>query len=85
VIRLRKFFSSLLNNLNAIGSLLLAYALANPLAASEMLALLPPRLKAGAILAIPLVWFGLVQFAKARTIKKAKDAEALKAKVAAEE
>jgi hypothetical protein len=85
MIRLRKFFSSLLNNLNAIGSLILAYALANPTVASELLNLLPPELKKGAVLGIPLLWFGLVQFAKARAIKKAKDAEALKAKAAAEE
>lgn len=80
IARLRKFLSSLLNNLNMLGSLLLAYALANPLAASELLSLLPKELKTGAVLGIPLVWFGLVQFAKARAIKKAKEAEDAKLK-----
>ena len=83
IARIRKFLSSLLNNLNAIGSLLLAFALANPSAAAELIALFPPEMRKGAVLGIPLLWFGLVQFAKARAIKKAKEAEDAKLRAGA--
>ena len=68
--RLRKFASDLLTWLNSIGSIVLAYALLNPSAGSDLLSLLPDKLKTPAALAIPALWFGVVQFAKVRAIKK---------------
>lgn len=62
--------SFLLTKLNFIGSILLAYALANPTAASEMMNLLPPQLKTPVALAIPVLWFALVQYAKAKMIAR---------------
>jgi hypothetical protein len=56
--------------LNAIGSVVLAYALANPNAFTELKALLPQELQPWAP-AAALAWFALVQLAKARAIKKA--------------
>jgi hypothetical protein len=61
----------LLTKLNAIGSILLAYALLNPTAANDLLNLLPEKLKVPAALGAPAAWFVLVQYAKARAIKKA--------------
>jgi hypothetical protein len=61
----------LLNHLNMLGSILLAYALANPTAATELLNLLPADLKKPAVLLLPAAWFILVQYAKGRAIKKA--------------
>jgi hypothetical protein len=43
----------------------------NPTAASDLLNLLPANLKTPAALMLPALWFGVVQFAKARAIKKA--------------
>jgi hypothetical protein len=60
----------LLTKLNALGSILLAYALLNPTAASDLLNLLPASLKVPAALAMPAAWFVLVQYAKAKAIKK---------------
>ena len=61
----------LLNHLNVVGSVFLAYALANPTAATELLNLLPADLKKPAVLLLPAAWFVLVQYAKGRAIKKA--------------
>lgn len=69
VARARQGWAFLLTKLNAIGSLLLAYALLNPTAATDLLSLLPPKFKMPAALAIPALWFLLVQYAKARAIK----------------
>lgn len=69
--RLREGWSYLLTKLNALGSILLAYALLNPSAASDLLNLLPPNMQTGAALAIPVLWFALVQYAKMKAIKKA--------------
>jgi hypothetical protein len=68
--RAREGWSFLLTKLNALGSILLAYALLNPTAASELLNLLPAQWRTGAALVIPLAWFLLVQYAKARAIRK---------------
>jgi hypothetical protein len=78
--KLREAWSFLLTKLNALGSILLAYALLNPTAAVELLALLPPQFRTGAALAIPTLWFLLVQFAKAKAIKKAEVAAVKEAK-----
>jgi hypothetical protein len=59
----------MLTKLNALGSILFAYALLNPDAASELLNLLPPSMKTPVAVALPVAWFALVQFAKARAIK----------------
>lgn len=67
----RRIASDLLNWLNGLGSVLLAYALVNPSAASDLLNLLPEKLKTPAALMAPALWFMLVQFAKARALKKA--------------
>jgi hypothetical protein len=69
--RARDGWAFLLTKLNALGSVLLAYALLNPSAATELLNLLPANMRTGAALVIPLGWFLLVQYAKARAIKKA--------------
>jgi hypothetical protein len=69
-VRIRAALLSLFNQLNAIGSLLLAYALANPGAFAELRNLLPVSLQPYAPFAA-LAWFGLVQLAKARAIQKA--------------
>jgi hypothetical protein len=53
-----------------LGSLLLAYALAYPGAFAELRGLLPVALQPYAP-AAALLWFALVQIAKARAIKKA--------------
>jgi hypothetical protein len=65
----RSGWAFLLTKLNALGSVLLAYALLNPTAANDLLNLLPPKLKIPAALAAPALWFLLVQYAKARAIK----------------
>jgi hypothetical protein len=70
LLKARSGWAFLVTKLNALGSLALAYALLNPSAASEMLNLLPPKLKTPAALAIPALWFLLVQFAKVRDMEK---------------
>ena len=77
--KLREAWSFLLTKLNAIGSLLLAYALLYPGALAELKALAPPWLQPF-IPALALGWFMLVQIAKAKAMKKAeaKGAEAAK-------
>jgi hypothetical protein len=72
--KLREGWSFLLTKLNALGSILLAYALLNPSAASELIAMLPEKLKTPVALAIPTLWFCLVQYGKMRAIKKAESA-----------
>lgn len=69
--RIRLALKSLLNWLNAIGSLVLAYALAYPGAFAELKEMLPTRLQPFAPMAA-ILWFMLVQAAKMRAIKKAK-------------
>jgi hypothetical protein len=68
--RIRAALTSAFNYLNALGSLLLAYALAYPGAFAELRGLLPTHLQPYAP-AAALGWFALVQIAKARAIKKA--------------
>lgn len=67
---LRKTFTDLLNWLNGVGSVVLAYALLNPSAASDFLSVLPDRLKTPAALMLPTAWFLLVQYGKMRAIRK---------------
>jgi hypothetical protein len=67
--RIRAAWGFLLTKLNALGSILLAYALLNPGAASELLNLLPANMRTGAALAIPALWFVVVQYAKVRAVK----------------
>ena len=66
--RIRSASSHLLTNLNTIGSVVLAYALANPGMFAELKALLPVPLQPFAP-TLALGWFLLVQFAKARAVK----------------
>lgn len=66
--RARVAWSYLLTKLNAVSSIVLAYALANPSALSELKAQLPPELQAALPLA-GLAWFALIQVAKAKAIK----------------
>lgn len=68
---MRKHLTDLLNWLNGLGSVLLAYAMLNPTAGSDLINLLPANLKTPAALMLPGAWFLFVQFAKARAIKKA--------------
>ena len=68
--RIRAALSSAFNYLNATGSLLLAYALAYPGAFAELRGLLPAALQPYAP-AVAILWFIVVQIAKARAIKKA--------------
>lgn len=72
---IREYWSYLLNKLNAIGSVALAYALLNPNAATELLSALPPKLKTPAAITIPALWFLLVQWAKIKALKKAEKAK----------
>lgn len=65
---------SLFNALNALGAIVLAYALANPQAASELVNLMPAQFKPYAPL-LAVGWFALVQLAKMSAIKKATQAE----------
>jgi hypothetical protein len=68
--RLRSHLGSLLTALNYLGSILLAYALANPAVATELVAMLPPTLRPYApVLAIG--WFAIVQYAKMKALAKA--------------
>lgn len=69
--RARKGWSFLLTKLNALGSILLAYALLNPNAATDLLSLLQPKFRTPVALMVPVLWFMLVQYAKARAIKAA--------------
>lgn len=62
--------TSSLNYLNTLGSILLAYALANPNAFGEMREMLPEGVRPYAPL-LALAWFALVQLAKMNAIKKA--------------
>lgn len=68
--KIREAWGYLLTKLNALGSIVLAYALLNPSAASDLLNLLPDKAKIPAALAAPAAWFLLVQYAKAKAIKK---------------
>ena len=69
--KLRAHLTSLLTWLNYLGSVLLAYALANPGAAAELKGLLPVSLQPYAP-ALALGWFFLIQYAKAQAIAKAR-------------
>ena len=71
IAKLRAHLANLLTWLNYAGSILLAYALANPGAAGELIGLLPASLRPYAPL-LALGWFALVQYAKARAIAKAR-------------
>jgi hypothetical protein len=64
---------SILNQLNVLGSILLAYALANPNAFAELKGMLPASAQPYAPL-LALIWFGVVQLAKMNAIKKAAQA-----------
>lgn len=75
--KLREGWSYLLTKLNAIGSLLLAYALLYPGALSELKELAPTWLQPF-IPALALGWFGLVQIAKGKAMKKAEAVGAAK-------
>ncbi len=68
--KVKAAFTSFLNYLNVLGSVLLAYALANPAAFYEVRDMLPASVQPYAPL-IALGWFGLVQIAKMNAIKKA--------------
>jgi hypothetical protein len=68
--RIKSALRSLFNWLNVWGAVLLAYALQNQTVVSELLPFLPPPLKPWAP-TIALAWWALVQFAKARALKKA--------------
>ena len=68
--KVKSALTSLLNYLNLLGSVLLAYALANPSAASEAVQVLPENWRPYAPL-FAGVWFAIVQFAKMNAIKKA--------------
>ena len=65
---IRAHLASLLTFLNYVGSILLAYALANPNAAADLIALLPAPLRHYAPL-LALGWFALVQWAKMRALR----------------
>jgi hypothetical protein len=69
--RARATLQHLLTALNWLGSILLAYALANPGAMSEFLGYMPASAKPYAPL-LAIAWFALIQFAKAQAIAKAK-------------
>jgi hypothetical protein len=65
---IRAHLASLLTFLNYVGSILLAYALANPGAFAELKALLPPSLQPWSPV-LALGWFALVQYAKMRALR----------------
>ena len=68
--RVRRALADLLNWLNGIGSVVLAYAMLNPTAASDFLNVLPDKLKTPVALMLPAIWFVVVQYAKARAVAK---------------
>lgn len=68
--RVRSAVLSLFNTLNALGAVVLAYALANPTAASDLVKMMPEQYRPYAPLAA-LAWFVVVQMAKMSAIKKA--------------
>lgn len=68
--KLGKALKDLLNHLNAIGAIVLAYALMNPQAAQELIALLPAPYRPYAPM-LALGWWAVVNYAKGRAIKKA--------------
>lgn len=72
--KLKAALRDALNWLNAWGSILLAYALANPSAFAELRNLLPAAIQPYAPLAA-LGWFFVVQYAKARALKAKVEAE----------
>jgi hypothetical protein len=67
---MKRVLTDILNWLNGVGSIILAYALLNPNAAAEFLNVLPKKLQTPTALMLPAAWFIIVQFAKARSIKK---------------
>lgn len=67
---MKRALTDLLNWLNGIGTMLLAYALLNPDAANEFLAVLPSKFRTPTALMIPAAWWLVVQYGKARAIKK---------------
>jgi hypothetical protein len=69
---IRRAISDALNWLNGVGSIVLAYALLNPNAASELINLLPAKFHTPVALMLPAAWFMLVQYAKAKAITKEK-------------
>jgi hypothetical protein len=68
--RVKSAVLSVFNSLNALGAIVLAYALANPTAATELVQMLPEQYRPFAPLAA-LAWFIVVQVAKMSAIKKA--------------
>jgi hypothetical protein len=68
--KIKAALTSALNYLNLLGSVVFAYALANPSAATELVMLLPESLRPYAPVAA-VGWFIVVQIAKMRAIKKA--------------
>jgi hypothetical protein len=68
--RVKSAVLSVFNSLNALGAIVLAYALANPTAATELVQMLPEQYRPFAPLAA-LAWFVVVQVAKMSAIKKA--------------
>lgn len=68
--KVKAALSSLLNYLNLLGSVLLAYALANPSAAAELVQVLPEQYRPYAPI-LAGAWFFVVQWAKMSAIKKA--------------
>jgi hypothetical protein len=62
--------SGLLTALNYFGSILLAYALQNPGAMTELRGLLPPAVQPYAW-TLAIGWFALVQYAKMKAVAKA--------------
>jgi hypothetical protein len=70
--KLRGHLGHLLTWLNYAGSILLAYALANPGAMGELVGMLPASLRSYAP-ALALAWFGLVQWAKLRAVRPVGD------------
>ena len=67
--KIKSHLGHLLTWLNYAGSILLAYALANPGAMSELVGMLPASLRPYAPV-LALFWFGLVQIAKMKAVAK---------------
>jgi hypothetical protein len=68
--KLRGHLGHLITWLNYAGSILLAYALANPGAMGELVGMLPAQFRPYAP-ALALGWFFLIQWAKVRAVKPA--------------
>lgn len=69
--RIRRSLAFLLTQLNAVGTLVLYFIIEHPTGPSEIIDVFPTAMQPALKLAVPLIWFFLVQYAKKRAMRAA--------------